>query len=206
MIQKRLELIFFSICLIMASAYATGNYYSTNNSILKVEALKRLSGEDNGRISNEAEVQTLLKDAFKDKSFKVVEQAIIQAGKLRTIGLEVELHNIISEAEARFGGNGERVANAAFETLGYIGTVKSATLFKKILNSNDFIYYSAVLNAVNKNGSKEFIAPLKSFIIKMEDKISMVKAAGGDPIHYSKYQSFKAQAQWVLKVLEGEGN
>lgn len=186
---------------------AADEYYSTENSILKVEALRKI--DLSNRSNNNAQVIELLKDAMNHKSFKVVEQALLQSGKIRgeEIGLEEAVVSVMNSAQERFNGNSERVIIAAYNALSKIGSEKTVSLLNEdLLDLKKLIYASAILDAMKNNNSGDHIDVIKSFIIMMDSKINSAKSAGADPILYSKYMSLKDQAEIVSATIIEKGD
>lgn len=199
-------LLFGILPLNLSASNAVDEYYSTENSILKVEALKKI--DLSNRSDDNAQVIDLLKNAMNHKSFKVVEQALLQSGKIRGFetGLEEAILSVMGNAQEKFIGNSERVIIAAYNALSEIGSEKTVKLLNKdLIDSKKIIYASAILDAMKGTNSSDHIDIISSFIAIMDNNIMSAKSAGADPILYSKYITLKKLAENVLASISEKG-
>jgi HEAT repeat protein len=178
-------------------------YNSTDNSIEKRTILKSLSKDyEEGAAIPQWKVG-LVKTGLAEKSPVVVEAAVKQAGKMVIKELTPQLITVFITADDRFmGGYPQRVRISLLYALGKTGGEGVAELFIHFLeNDNGSALGEDVLMAIKELNDPVLISAVQSYAMKMETKVSVLKAKNSDPIQYSRYVSYITLAGEVEESL-----
>lgn len=182
-------------------------YNNTDNSIEKRTILKSLSeGYEEGSVVIPQWKVDLVKIGLAETSPVVVEAAARQAGKLVMKDVTPQLINLFNTADDKFmGGYPQRVRISLFYALGKTGGDGVAELFKKFLkNDNGSALGGDALTAIKELDDPSLVITVKSYAMKMEAKISVLKAKNSDPIFYSRYLGYRALAKEVEESLSNK--
>lgn len=178
-------------------------YNTTDNSIEKRTILKSLSKDyEEGTLIPQWKVD-LVQTALAETSPVVVEAAVKQAGKMVLKELTPQLITLFNTADDRFiGGYPDRVRISLFSALGKTGGDGVAELFISFLeNDNGSALGEDALMAIKELNDPLVISAVQSYAIKMEAKVSLLKANGSDPIQYSRYLRYITLAGEVEESL-----
>ena len=178
-------------------------YNNTDNSIEKRTILKSLSKDyEEGTAIPQWKVD-LVKTGLAETSPVVVEAAARQAGKLAMKSVTPQLINLFNTADDKFmGGYPQRVRISLFYALGKTGGDGVAELFKKFLkNDNGSALGGDALTAIKELNDPSLVNTVKSYAMKMEAKVSVLKAKKTDPIQYSRYLGYTALAKEAEESL-----
>lgn len=190
----------------------TARYNSSDNTIIRKQALHDLGKQNLSKQSNPAgqtsavndsvKVLSLLRKAFNDPNPGIVEEAILKAGELKILSADADLNQLYRNSQKKFKGNHEKIECAVLIAAGRIGgTVSRSILIDALSNDNGCYKSKIILSSIKSTGDTSFVEPLVTYINKLDKYIEEKKQLGTDPIQYSDVISSLSMAQSVVSYL-----
>ena len=136
------------------------DFVSENNSILRMEKLRRWNTEKKGGIDKVATV------ALEDSDPMIVMEAIGVLGELKSDASTTELLKVLDEGRERPDGYGQAICLAAITALGTAQNASPATplLVASLTEHIDLSYDKAIVESLGNIGDYEAIVPIESYI------------------------------------------
>ncbi len=194
-----------------AEAQAVLNAYnSTDNTILKRKALRRLSEGERETGSAVAQwKKDLLSQALDHQDPTVVEAAAYQIQMLQLPEFNQRLIDLYHNATGTFANMYDnRVKIAVVNALAKTGKGDSRVfkLFQEILRPevSNFSYIQGdVLNAINTLNESEYLPMVESYNAFMKEAIAKKKAAGENVIKYQVLIGYSTICDNIIRKLRG---
>ncbi|PIE62204.1 MAG: hypothetical protein CSA25_06270 [Desulfobacter postgatei] len=193
------------IAVSFSSSYAsdenvTSSFSKQTNSRERVRLLKAIT--DNKGAINVTEAKAMLNLGLSDKKPNVAMEAVLQVGKLKYEEFEGQIIQTYTNASKRYKGHSESVRLACIKSLGKLKGERTASfLARELAKDQGTVQGGFLLHAARELKDPSLIKALERYSLKMAEQIEKGKAAGDDPMLYSRAKQHYELAENTIQLL-----